>query len=107
MKTPETEIRHYDVDKNMHSHRCKRCHVSLNFTPSENMHDDNSLADGIWLAFRRCALNDSVSPEVESTFECWCRKYVWCKSKLDGIRQHLKSKFYSIVLDGSFFPNRP
>ena len=107
IKTSTREIRHYTEDMSRSSHIYKRCSISNNFVPSEEIHVDATLTDCLWTVFRRCTLYTSVPPTVESTFERWCKKHVRWKSSANYTIQYLKSKRCTIVVDGSFYPNRP
>ena len=107
LKVSESDIRHYEADNSRSSHRCKRCPISQNYIPSAKIHVDASSSDCTWLTFSRSILQVSAHQKGVNTFEHWHRMHARCKLAPGCTRQHLMSNCCTIVVDRSFFPNRP
>ena len=106
VKVANTDVRYCDACAGRSSHRHKRCPVSQNFTPSAKIYVDAAGSHCVWLTFGRSTLQASFPQNNISTFDSCCGKHVRWKFASEYIMQHLISNCCSIVVDGSFFPNR-
>ena len=65
IKTTQNDHRNYSSDFSRSSQRHKRCTVTEDFVPLEEIHEGDTLVDCVWTELRRCTLKVSPHPHVQ------------------------------------------